>query len=66
MLLHGVGDPIVPIEYARETAALLPNAQLIEYETNDHFAFAGRLGGRRAPAAAGGGGSFGTCVTGQE
>ncbi len=41
LLLHRTGDLIIPIDYARETAGLLSNAQLIEYEGSDHFAFAG-------------------------
>lgn len=44
LLLHRTGDLIVPIENARETAARLPSAELIEYEGADHFSFVGDQG----------------------
>jgi DNA-binding SARP family transcriptional activator/pimeloyl-ACP methyl ester carboxylesterase len=41
LLLHRVGDLIVPVARARETAALLPGARLVELEGDDHFPHVG-------------------------
>ncbi len=41
LIMHRTDDPIVPVELAREAAAGIPDAQLIEYEGNDHFPYAG-------------------------
>jgi pimeloyl-ACP methyl ester carboxylesterase/DNA-binding SARP family transcriptional activator len=41
LLLHCIDDPVIPIEWARETASLLPDATLIELEGADHFQYAG-------------------------
>ncbi len=41
LLLHRADDPIIPIAWARETAAALPDARLVECEGNDHFAYVG-------------------------
>lgn len=43
LLLHRRDDRIVPVERARETAALLPRARLVELEGDDHFAQVGAL-----------------------
>lgn len=42
LVLHRTDDPIVPVELAREAAAGIPNAQLIEYDGVDHFPYAGK------------------------
>lgn len=41
LVLHRVDDPIVPIAYARDAADRLTDCTMMEYEGNDHFAFAG-------------------------
>lgn len=41
LLLHRRGDRVVPVELARETAAGLPRAQLVELDGEDHFAQVG-------------------------
>jgi pimeloyl-ACP methyl ester carboxylesterase/DNA-binding SARP family transcriptional activator len=41
LLLHRRGDEVVPVEFARETAALLPQARLVELDGNDHFPHVG-------------------------
>lgn len=43
LLTHRVGDPIVPIRFARETASALPNARLVEFPGADHFTYAASL-----------------------
>lgn len=43
LVLHRIGDRIVPIEYARELAANIPGAKLVELEGDDHFGYAGDL-----------------------
>ena len=41
LLLHRVDDGAIPIDRARETAATLPRARLVELPGPDHFAYAG-------------------------
>lgn len=43
LMLHRVDDPIVPIRFAREAAAELPNARLVELPGADHFTYAADL-----------------------
>lgn len=47
LILHRVGDRVIPIDQARETYRLLDDAgadaQLIELEGSDHFTFAGDI-----------------------
>ena len=38
---HRIGDQVVPIERARETAAGISGARLVEFPGNDHFAHVG-------------------------
>jgi len=33
LIFHGIQDPIVPVEYAREFAALTPGAKLVEFDS---------------------------------
>jgi len=40
LMLHRVNDPVVPIRFARETAAALPDARLVELPGADHFTYA--------------------------
>ncbi len=40
LLLHRTDDPVVAVELARETAAALPNARLLEMPGADHFTYA--------------------------
>jgi class 3 adenylate cyclase len=37
LVLHNVGDPVVPIARARDLAAALPDAVLVEYEARAHL-----------------------------
>jgi pimeloyl-ACP methyl ester carboxylesterase/DNA-binding SARP family transcriptional activator len=37
LFIHRREDPVVPVAMAREAAALLPGARLVELEGNDHF-----------------------------
>lgn len=39
LVLHKRDDPIVPIAYGRTVAEALPNAELIEFDGNDHYPF---------------------------
>jgi len=41
LVLHRIGDRAVPIELGRELAELLPDADLVELEGDDHFQYAG-------------------------
>lgn len=41
LVIHRTGDRIVPIALGRELAASIPGARLVEYEGDDHFAYAG-------------------------
>ena len=41
LLLHRRHDGVVPVELARETVALLPDARLVELAGHDHFAHVG-------------------------
>ncbi len=43
LVLHRTGDRIVPIELAREIAAAVPGARLVEQDGADHFGYAGEL-----------------------
>ncbi|MDJ0664983.1 MAG: alpha/beta fold hydrolase [Acidimicrobiia bacterium] len=43
LILHRTEDLIVPVEYARELAAAIPGAKLVELEGADHFGYAGDL-----------------------
>jgi pimeloyl-ACP methyl ester carboxylesterase/DNA-binding SARP family transcriptional activator len=43
LVLHRTGDLVVPLERGREIAAAIPGAQLVEYDSNDHFAYVGPL-----------------------
>jgi pimeloyl-ACP methyl ester carboxylesterase len=36
LILHGTADAIVPIQFSRELAVLLPNAELLEFEGSGH------------------------------
>ena len=40
LLVHRVDDPVVSIRFARETAAALPDARLVELPGADHFTYA--------------------------
>jgi pimeloyl-ACP methyl ester carboxylesterase/DNA-binding SARP family transcriptional activator len=44
LLLHRRDDRVVPVARARETAALLPHARLVELDGDDHFPHVGDLG----------------------
>ena len=37
LVLHASGDPCVPIERARQTAAMIPGARFVEYDGVDHI-----------------------------
>lgn len=41
LILHRRDDAVVPLAFARETAALLPTSRLVELEGADHFAHVG-------------------------
>ena len=41
LVLHATGDRMVPVEYGRDAAAAIPGAVLIEYESENHAAYAG-------------------------
>ena len=43
LVLHRIGDRIVPIDYARELASSIPGARLVELDGDDHFGYAGDL-----------------------
>ena len=43
LVLHRRGDRIVPLEMGRQLAESIPGAQMIEYDSPDHFAFVGSL-----------------------
>mgnify|MGYP001813147150 CR=1 FL=1 len=45
LVLHRTGDPAVPLEVARNLAAAIPGARLIEHDGTDHFQFAGDIDG---------------------
>lgn len=40
LMLHRTDDVVVPVRYARETAAALPDARLVERPGADHFTYA--------------------------
>ena len=41
LVIHRTDDPVVPIDLAREVAALIPNASMRELPGGDHLVFAG-------------------------
>ena len=41
LITHSTDDPVVPVEFARELAAALPNARLVERSGRDHYTYAG-------------------------
>ncbi|MEM7271655.1 MAG: alpha/beta fold hydrolase [Actinomycetota bacterium] len=41
LVQHRTGDQIIPVEGGRRLAAVIPGAELIEYEGNDHFQYVG-------------------------
>jgi pimeloyl-ACP methyl ester carboxylesterase/DNA-binding SARP family transcriptional activator len=43
LLIHRSDDGVIPLDRARETAALLPQARLVEVAGDDHFAHAGDI-----------------------
>ena len=43
LVMHRRDDPIVPVALAREAAALLPDARLVELEGRDHFVHVGDI-----------------------
>ncbi len=43
LLIHRTGDPVVAVELAREAAAALPNARLVEMPGADHFTYASEI-----------------------
>lgn len=45
LVLHRRGDRVMPVELARETAAGIPNARLVELDGEDHFAQVGDVDG---------------------
>lgn len=45
LVIHRIGDLIVPIERGREVAAAVPGARLVEQPGSDHFAYAGDVDG---------------------
>lgn len=45
LLVHRTGDRVFPVERARETAAALPNARLVEQPGQDHFGYSGDVAG---------------------
>jgi len=44
LLLHVRGDPVIPIERVRQTAAAIPGAVLVEHDGIDHFPHVGETG----------------------
>jgi DNA-binding SARP family transcriptional activator/pimeloyl-ACP methyl ester carboxylesterase len=45
LVLHRIDDQVVSVQRARETAALLPQARLVELDGTDHFAHVGDVDG---------------------
>lgn len=43
LLVHRADDRVIPVERARETGALLPQARLVEVAGNDHFGHVGDI-----------------------
>ena len=41
LILHATGDPSIPVEHARQMAAAIPNARLVEWDGVDHFVHIG-------------------------
>ncbi|MFL6062468.1 MAG: adenylate/guanylate cyclase domain-containing protein [Marmoricola sp.] len=48
LVVHSTGDRWIPIEVARATAELIPNARLVEIDSSDHLFFTDRLDERLA------------------
>lgn len=44
LVLHRVGDRVIPIERGRELAETIPGARLVELPGEDHFQYAGDVG----------------------
>ncbi len=40
LVIHCVGDQRVPIEYGRQVAAAVPDAEIVELDYEDHYAYA--------------------------
>ncbi len=45
LVIHRTNDPVIPVERARELAALLPNGRLFEQPGEDHFSYSGDVDG---------------------
>jgi len=45
LVIHRTQDRVIPVERARELAALLPNARLLEQPGEDHFQYSGDVDG---------------------
>lgn len=45
LILHRTHDRVIPVERARELAALLPDARLVEQPGEDHFNYSGDVDG---------------------
>ena len=45
LILHRRDDAVMPVAFARETAALLPSAHLVELDGSDHMAHVGDVDG---------------------
>lgn len=43
LVMHRTDEQIVPVERGRELAAAIPGAELIEYDSRDHYAYIGPL-----------------------
>ena len=41
LILHAARDQLVPVRFSREAAAGIPHAELVEYDSADHAAYAG-------------------------
>ncbi len=44
LVLHRVGDQMVPVEFGRSLAAGIAGSEIVELEGNDHFTYAGDQG----------------------
>ena len=43
LVMHRTGDMIIPVELGREVARQVPGATLVEFEGDDHYAYAGDI-----------------------
>ena len=43
LVLHVRNDPVIPVQRARETAAMIPGARLVEHDGIDHFPHVGDI-----------------------